>query len=292
MKTTRLRLIAIAAVVMCLFAMIGISKPGRSVLTKLIARGRLALQAPADVEQRARAKHGWNAGVLNSVVKGELVDFDGNGMATRIAGFTLYRLYPDRLRLELDRRGSVEVSGFDGRDAWRQGAASLTEEAGRDIRAFLRVWPERLFNSRASGAEYSEAGRKFEDRRPAFPGQPAMEIQPPQVFDQVVITDASVPRAVAGRVPDERNVVYYVGSQDSTVWAARWLEPDDPRKVVALRSASLTDVRVDFGRWQQVQGVLWPMEVTHTFGGKVDWQMRVSEVRLNQSLAVTLFQRP
>lgn len=306
MKSKRRNLLVTAGALICILAVAALSKPGRAALTRLISFAGISssvttgpaavvLQSSGDVEQRARARHGWSASIQNSVVRGTLTNYDRNGMATRLAAVTLYRKYPDRLRVELNLNGVVETSGYDGREAWREAAPTLTEESARDIRALLRIWPDRLFVVRAGGAAYREVGRHLEDRRPPTPWTDAVALESAAVYDLVETDDligpASQPTPQT-RAPDRRKVYYLVRQSDSMIGALRWLEPDDPRKSVDDRGAPKLEIRVDFGKFQQVSGVMWPMEVTHWLGGRVDFQIQLSEVRLNQQMPDTLFQKP
>ncbi|MCI0486277.1 MAG: hypothetical protein L0229_06720 [Blastocatellia bacterium] len=293
------RYLIITIAVVCLLAAVGISKPGSALLKNFIsllssesppsAPGTLsAAGMPLDVEQTAAATHGWSAQILNSVVNGRVTFYDGDGFATATADITVYREYPHLLRVEIDWGGGVEASGFDGQNAWRQGAEPMDEEDEKDIRAFLRIWADRLFVTRAQGAPYVELGIHTEDYKPAAPGQGSVELATPVVFNQVEITDT-----IPGSASDEtRKVYYYVDSSTSLVSALRYLEPDDPLALKTEDDPDFHEVRVDFGNWQTVNGVLWPYEITHRLGGKVDFRIYVASVQMNQSLSSSLFQGP
>ena len=254
----------------CLLAIVGVSKPGRSALRSilsLIEPAPTATPAPdptpaavtpaPDVEQRARARHGWTSTVVNSVVRGTITYLNADGTASAPAsGFTLYRKYPELLRIEVDRGGRVEVSGFDNVKAWRTGA-TLSEEEARNIRGLLRLWPERLFITRGSGTAYREAGRRIEDTPDTTPGgQP--QARSVALFDQIEMEDVVGPAPTSGRVGDRRSVYYYVNQASSTVEAIRWLEPADPRRSID-EEVGLIDVRVDFGtgaKWAACCGLM------------------------------------
>src|SRR5829696_8460390 len=114
--------LVIAAGAMVLLAVVGLSSPGRRALARMasIITPALVTQNNQDVEQRARARHGWGPGITNSVVRGSIIYYDSNAMPVRVAGVAIYRKHPDRLRVELDRGGVTEVRGFDGSEAWKE----------------------------------------------------------------------------------------------------------------------------------------------------------------------------
>ncbi|HIK12995.1 MAG TPA: hypothetical protein IGS52_22505 [Oscillatoriaceae cyanobacterium M33_DOE_052] len=240
------------------------------------------------MEQRARAKHGWNNAITNSVVKGTISYFDRDGKMTGQSAITLYRKYPDKLRVEIGSGGTVTVSGFDQTSAWRAGSARVSEEEARDIRQWLRLWPDRLFITRAAGAPYREGGRHLEHHKPPAPGRAPEILAQPVVSEVVQIEDTIGPQS-GNSARDKRRISYHINGQESTVSTARWLEPDDPRRSAEDFSAPMMEVRVEFARWQQVGGVLWPFEVTHWLGGKVDFRIDVLEVKFNQPMPDTLF---
>ncbi|HKQ05088.1 MAG TPA: hypothetical protein VJ464_08160 [Blastocatellia bacterium] len=307
MKLNNQRRIVLAAAFTCLLAVGGMSKPGRTMLSRVtlaVKTGEVralwsgapasatVATAAADVEQRARAKHGWGTPVLNSVAHGVMTSYDRNGAVTGRTGITLYRKYPDRLRVEMGLGMPTEVLGFDHQEAWKAGAATLTAQQARDIRAWLRASPERLFVTRAGGASYREAGRRIEDYRPATPWQGATR-QVPTVLEQVEVEDLIGPMSASRRQSTDRRLIdYYVDKENAVVVAARWLEPEDPQQVADDPATASLDVRVDFANWRQVEGVLWPMQVTHWLGGRVDFRVDFDSVRLNQQMPDTLFQKP
>jgi hypothetical protein len=150
--------IAFAAGVAILFALgaAGLSQPGQNSVHKLLAAlsgAPTARETPAspppaatppDVEQRARAHHGWGPNILDSVAKGSITWYDRSGAITRQGGLVIYRKFPDLLRVEVTANQTTEVSGFDATNPWRSGQAILADAAARDIRQWLRCSPERL----------------------------------------------------------------------------------------------------------------------------------------------------
>lgn len=241
-----------------------------------------------DAEQRARARHGWDGRLTNtSVVRGAITYYDINGIEVQRVGMTLYRGYPDRLRLEIERPGGSEVSGFDGRASWRAGVAGLKEADARDIRSWARMWPDRLFVDRNNGAKYREVGR-FADERAAVEAVGTQEQT--VVAEQVEVEDTVGPLAEGPL--DWRRVSYYLDSRTSLVYSARWLEPNDPNLRVDDPAAALVDVRVDFSNWAEVEGVAWPFQVTHYWGGRLDFRIDVSGVEFDQQAPDTIFQDP
>ena len=251
-----------------------------------------AAQANPDIEQRARARHGWSDTILNSVVQGAITYYDRAGTVTDQADLTVYRAYPGRLRVEWNRGGVVEAAGFNGVNAWRAGSTGVSPARARDIRAWLRAWPDRLFITRRAGAQYVEAGERSESSKPGRPWQGPTRIEPPVEYEEVELQDVVGPAAPPGQGGDRRSVFYYVNSDTATIEAARWLEPDNPLQALTDPDAPKLDVRVDFGDWRQVGTVLWPYEIVHWRGGKVDYRITVSQVQMNQPLADLIFQNP
>jgi hypothetical protein len=301
---TRKKLLIITGILVSLTGVSALSQTGRATFSKVIAfisapkpTAPAVVASTGDVEQRARGKHGWGRQVIvNSVAQGTLTYLDDNGVAISQANLKLYRKYPDRLRIELERNGATDVSGFDQVQAWRSGRSTLSEEEARDIRAFLRMWPERLFTTRGGGARYREAGRRIEDYDPAK--NPA--IPPPQgtkaglsvVFDQVEMEDTLGLPPTSARAGDRRLVYYYVNRDNSVVTMAQWLEPDDPRQRLEDPDFAATDMRIDFAGWQEIDGVLWPTEIICKKGGKKFLRIQLSDVKINQSINDTIFQQP
>jgi hypothetical protein len=298
--------IQIAAVVMvCLLAAAALSNPGRRTIRRMVAKvtgspsgtmtaspdDQALAQAGLDVEQRVRARYGWTNSIVNSVVQGSIIYYDRNGAVIDQANLTVYRAYPNRLRVVLDRKGAVETVGFNGVNAWRAGTASLNAPRAREIRALLRAWPDRLFTSRDGGASYREVGPRLESSRPSRPWQAASRLARPVAYEQVEMQDVLVP-AAAGLSGDRRSVTYYVNRDTATIEAARWLEPDNPLRAISDPDAPKLDVRVDFGDWRRVGPVLWPYDIVHWLGGRVDYRITVSQVQMNQPLAATIFLNP
>jgi hypothetical protein len=292
--------LVIAAGAMLSMGVIAVSSPGRRALVKIVSviAPASVTQSNQDVEQRAKARHGWGPAITNSVVRGSIIYYDPNGMPVRVAGVTIYRKHPDRLRVELARGGAVEVRGFDGSGAWKAGTAAISEEEGRDVRALLRVFPERLFVTRGGGARYREAGQRIDEDTVEETGPIAASPSGQQgqtrlkVTEQVEMEDEVGPRGEQGRAGDRRLVYYSISREDATVEAVQWLEPQDPRREVEDRSAALIDARAEFGDWRRVEGALLPYRIRHQWGGKVDYEIRVSEVLLNQEMPDTIFQNP
>ena len=70
-------------------------------------------QGSPTIEEAARTAHGWNAAIVNSVVTGKITYYDSNGKETGNGSLTLYRKYPDLLRVEMTIDDVVEVDGVD-----------------------------------------------------------------------------------------------------------------------------------------------------------------------------------
>jgi len=272
---------------------------GKTVSTSSVPTPVPSPSTVTDVEQRARAAHGWTAAILNSVARGSIVYYDTNGRANSQFGVILAHGYPDQLRIEIDRGDSLETSGFNTVAAWRRNVANLTEAEARDIRAVARWCPERLFLTRAAGSAYRELGKRIEDSfgSPTVPDWtdpvstsvvPATQI----TFDEVEITDGLGPVATASNPGDIRRICYYVDSTTSLVTTVRWLEPDNPRKSIDDGTAAFTDMRVDFSDWRDINGVKWPFKMIHSTGGRVDFKLIWSEVRQNASVSPGIFQTP
>lgn len=283
-------------VVVCLLGVAALSRPGRAALTRIFSTEKsevtaeAAAQSGQDIEQRVRARHGWNDSLQNSIITGEVTYYDREGQTRGQANFTLYRKYPNRLRVVIERAGSVETIGIDQDQAWRTGSRNLSEAEARDIRAWLRLWPERLFCSRDSGAAYKEAGQRVEEFRPASPWQGSARLNEPALLEQIEIADI-ISAPDGQRAGDRRSVCYYIDSESLLIKSARWMEPDDPRRADELGSAKM-DLRVDFGNWLQQGGVMWPMEIVRWLGGRVEYRIQVSEVKVNQTMADSLFANP
>ena len=298
MRINRKKLIITAIAAVLLLAIAAASKPGRSTLNRLYsllsgAASTAASPAGPDVEQRARSKHGWGT-VTTSIVRGTITHFDPTGAIARRANVTVYQRHPDRLRVDIEQDGLIISQGFSQGEVWQARAESLTEEAERDIRAWLRLFPERLFLVRGAGASYREVGRHLEDSRPGSPGRGPSDVRPARELDEVEIEDVIGPPASnPTRRSDRRLITYLIDPETSIVHSVRWMEPDDPAEEVIEGSAAATrQVRIEYGGWRRVEGVLWPMEVTHWLGGRVDFRVDVKDVLVNQQLADTVFRDP
>src|SRR5262249_7636467 len=152
--------------------------------------------------------------------------------------------------------------------------------------------PERLFVTRSAGQQYAETRPIQEDHLPASPGRPALDLAQPIVFNRPLVADQTGNSLAAVHPGDQRNLIYLVNATDNIVNAAQWLEPENPASSLTDRTADFDQVRVDFSAWQRVNGVLWPFEITHWLGGKVDFLIEVAQVQMNQSPAGSLFQHP
>jgi hypothetical protein len=309
----RTKLILIAALALSLLAAGSLSVPGRSTLGRIlalarpasrpeIAGGRGASPGPSpspqdpDIEQKARVAHGWHSSIEDSVITGSVNFFDRNGFISRQASIKILRKYPEFVRIELTAAGTgsgsdrLTVMGFDGIAAWKQGLATLTNAEARDIRAWVRASPERLFVSRDNGHTYGESPSIYEDHRPAAPERGPVDLATPIVFNQARVIDTLGPPVGGGKAGDRRVIKYYVNAADSIINAALWAEPDDPNMDPADRNTDTLAVRVDYSAWQELDGVIWPFEITHWLGGKVDFRVTVSQVQTNQHLPGSLFQ--
>lgn len=287
MKPSRKKVqIAVIAAIL-LLAAVASSKPGRAALVKVISMVRpqptvttttaVAPQTARDVEERARARHGWTRDIRTSVMRGSIIYYDSEEQPTGQWAVSIYRKYPESVRVEISRRDGTLAMGFDGRDAWKTGESAPTPEEARDIRSLIRIWPERLFVTRDSGAGYREAGNRIEE---LASGE--------QVFlDQVEMED----EVGQVRSADLRQVYYYVNRDSSFVEAARWLEPDNPARRVDETGVALRDMRADFGSFREAGGVMWPTEITHRSGGRIAFRIKVNEVKVNQPLPDSMFQR-
>jgi hypothetical protein len=212
-------------------------------------------------------------------MRGAIAYFDG-GVLTRQARVTIYRRFPSRIRVEVEEDGAVEAWGMNPAQVWKLGQPMMSEEEQREVRNWLRFWPEWLFLARAAEARYREVGRVIEEPRPQ---------RAARFLDQVEIQDR-IEKPGGGF--DRRLVYYQVASEGGTIDSVRWLEPDDPRREADDPGAAKMEVRVDFGRWRRVEGVLWPTEITHWLGGRIDFRIQLEEVLVNEQLAESIFQDP
>jgi hypothetical protein len=294
------------AALVLLLAAAGLSRPVRRSAQKLFAAvtgsspshtdpasldGTVAVASP-DVGQRALTHHGWTAAILDSVAKGSITWYDRSGAITRQGTLVIYRKFPDLLRVEITANQTTEVSGFDATNPWRSGQASLADAAARDIRQWLRCSPERLFVTRELGVGYREPGRRVEDHIPPTPWQGAVDLALAREYDQAELIDLIGPATLTTGAVDRRRVTYLVDRQTSLIAAARWLEPADPKQSADSPTTRLVETRVDFSQWRDVAGVQWPYAITHWSGGRVDFQVKLTQVLLNQPLQDNLFQTP
>jgi hypothetical protein len=202
------------------------------------------------------------------------------------------------LRVEINHGpGQVDIYGFDQTHAWASSSAtSLTQAQARDVRAWLRTRPERLFVKRDILAPYREAGMLYEDHQPGQPWQGPVEFKPPLPLDQVEIIDGISPVAgvngAGGPIwSDRRRCYYYVNNDNATIACVKWMEPEDPT-ADADAKVSKVATQVDFANNQRVGGVLWPFDIVHWYGGKVDYRITVAQVQMNQPMAGPMFQHP
>jgi hypothetical protein len=297
--------IAFAAGAAILFALgaAGLSQPGQHSVHKLLAAlsgtptaGETPASPPPaattapDIEQRARAHHGWGPTILDSVAKGSITWYDRSGATTRQGTLVIYRKFPDLLRVEVTSNQTTDVSGFDGTNSWRSGQASLTDAAARDIRQWLRCSPERLFLTRGLGGAYREPGRRVEDHVPPTPWQGPVDLGQAREYDQAELIDLIGPAVQLKGAVDRRRVTYLIDRQTSLVAAARWLEPADATQSADNPNARLVETRVEFSVWRDIAGVQWPYQITYWSGGRVDFQANLTQVLLNQHPLDKLFQ--
>jgi outer membrane lipoprotein-sorting protein len=256
--------------------------------------GLFALAGSADVEQQAEAAAGWTQNIHNSVTKGTLNRYDRSGAATQQAGITFYNRYPDQLRVELDHgAGNIEIFGFDQTTSWSNAKSSLSASDARDVRSWLRSRPERLFTKRGGGSPYREAGMIYEDYIPGMPWQGPQTLSPEVQAYQVEVLDTVTPAQGATVAwSDRRRSYYYVNRTGSLIWSQRWMEPEDPTQDPDDKKTSKIAMQVDFRNYKAVGGVQWPFDIVHWYGGNVDYRITVTDVKMNQPLPDTLFQRP
>jgi hypothetical protein len=262
----------------------------------VLAVGLFAFGSAGDVEQQAEAAAGWSPNIHNSVTTGTLNRYDRSGAATQQAGIMFYNKYPDQLRVELNHgAGNIEMFGFDQNAAWSNAKSSLTTGDARDVRSWLRSRPERLFTKRGGGSPYREAGLVYEDYIPGMPWQGPQTLSPEvQAYQVEVIDNIDPAPALQGHSPwtDKRRSYYYVNRTGSLIWSQRWMEPEDPTQDPDDKKTSKVAVQVDFRSYKAVSGVQWPFDIIHWYGGKVDYRITVTDVKVNQPLADTIFQKP
>lgn len=291
MKFPRKRVAVVSAVVAFILAAAGMTNPGQSAIKVIFNKLTSSTSVLPEVEQRAQAKHGWdNKAIKNSVVQGTLIKYSIDGLDTQQVGITLYRSYPNRLRLEISEGDQKWIAGFDGKEAWREGIDKLQEADARDIRSWMRMWPERLFMERGKEAKHREVGQFIDERAGRRPGNEPTNQEQEIVADRLEVEDTI---EHSHEADDRRQITYYLDSEKSLVYAARWLEPIDPSQSIEDMNATLIDMRVDFALWTQVgNAVIWPFEVTCWRGGKIDFRVEVSEVKFNEPIANTMFDDP
>jgi hypothetical protein len=297
------RISAIASV--CILAAVAVSSPGRhgvaralSIITSRQPSGvtpdKPASGPPLTVEKRAETAAGWAAGIRNSISKGTITYYDRTGAKTGEASIALYVSYPDDLRVEIDPGdGKPETAGFSQGMTWSSAKDSLTATESRDIRAWLRTRPERLFVKYAAGSKYREAGAVLEDHIPKTPWQAAQDPDQPAHLDQVELIDDLAPVGQAkngGAISDLRRTYYYVNEADGTVRRVKWMEPDDPAQDTHDGGTPNAAIQVDFGDYRKVAGAEMPFDLVHWWGGKVDYRITLSYVRVNQAFAHSLFE--
>jgi hypothetical protein len=295
----RLLITSVAALAVLLVA--GLGWPGRLNLMRILSPGTSATTAAvvpqggdsSDPEEKAKGKHGWGSPPQSSIQRGIITYFDPSGAVARRAILTVYRKYPNQIRVDVEQDGLIQTQGIDTGSPWQaRSAASLTDAQNRDIRGWLRIWPDHLFITRSAGGAYRELGQAIEQARPGPPGHRILYPRPDRVLDLVEVDDdISPPGSNSNQGGEKRTVSYLVDRERSVVYAARWLEPDDPTQSADSTAAS-TDIRIDFGDWKRVGGVLWPMRITRYVGGRLDWNVELREVLVNAQLPATVFQEP
>jgi len=257
------RIVALTTLLLIgLLAVAGVSKPGRTTARKLFSLLAPVAASP-DVEQRARAKHGWNTRMTGAVVRGTITYYQDD-LVQRQARLTLYYGFPNQLRVETEYQGIIEAWGYGSAGEWQLRAASLSAEEKRDIRGWLRLLPARLFVDRAANAGYRELGSRLEAGRPEAPGHRRADNQSWKGIEEVEVID-NIGAA------DRRAIYYTVDKDNAIVSSARWLEPDNPQDNVEDPNAPTKEVRVDFSNWRRFDGVLLPQQVTRWVAGKADF---------------------
>ena len=297
MKLNRNRVLTGAAIAVCLIAAAAISQPGRAALGGLYAKLRATsitaapAPPPLDLEGRAREKHGWDRTPESWVMRGTIAYFDPSSAMTRRNALTIYRKDKEQIRVDVEHQGVIQAQGLYNGEEWQARAGNLSESQERDIRAWLRIFPDRLFVERAKGKAYRELGRLI-DSRPDFPGRGPKDPRAIKQVEQVEVEDViDRRRGDEVRKSDKRLITYLIARDDSLVISASWHEPDDPTQSEGEVTAS-REVRVDFGGWRRVGGVLWPLEITRWQGGKLDFHIELQEVQVNRGLPDTVFQKP
>ena len=297
----RKRLTITAAVAVCLLSIAGLSNPGRTAIggiySLLRGFGSAAQPAPPaadDVESRARAKHGWDKAPGSWVMRGTITYLDPSGAVARQGQVTVYRQDKEQIRVDIEHQGIIKAQGVDKGDAWQALADKLSGAQERDIRGWLRVFPERMFVERGQGKDYRELGSILDSRseppwRGASKPRQAKKLDQVELQDEIKGTGGGNGNQVSKS--DTRGITYLIDRDESLIVSAHWLEPDDPTQSAGSATAS-QEVRVDFGGWRRLEGVLWPMEITRWQGGRVDYHIEMRDVQINRSLPNSLFQKP
>lgn len=294
MKLTRRQISIGAGVLVVLLASVGFSRPGRAAFGKLYAvLGGSTIGRPTppadDAEKRAKNKQGWNKPPQSAVMLGTITYFDPTGAVARQGKVSLYRQYPEKFRIDIEHQGVIIARGFDGDTTWQALAQGLSERQQRDIRAWLRVFPERLFLTRGRGNAYREVGTIVEDSTPEQPGKMPTDFR--KSLQEVEVEDEIGESGHQQR--DTQPITYLIDRETSLIYSARWLEPDEVTPGKAAKVAvSSQEVRVDFGNWRQVENILWPLKLTRWQGGRLDWQIELDDVQVNRPLINSLFQQP
>ena len=278
----------------CLLGAAALSKPGRATVDRLytMLRGADGVSpGAADAEGRAKEKAGWDKPPATSVTSGTITYFDPRGAILKRGRITVYRNYPDSIRVDIEHQGIVQTQAFDGKDTWQARAAALTDGQERDIRALLDVWPEQLFLARGRGRAYREIGRVFQDSRPSRPVR-SPDDDKLKEFNQVEIQEQIVtpPDGNKAGKTDRRTITYLIDAKEDRVYSAQWLEADDASKS-DQDGTSRYAVRVDFEKWRRVDGLLWPGQISRWDGGQLQWVIEVKDVQVNAALPSRLFEK-
>src|SRR5215469_2028045 len=124
------RIIIISLAVIAVFTAAGLSRPVKTAITRILPAARTATPQQAgpsaspspqrgpDVEQRARAAHGWTPAIQDSAVTGSINFYNRSGDITRQGAIRILRNYPDMLRVEITSNGATEIFGFDHAAPW------------------------------------------------------------------------------------------------------------------------------------------------------------------------------
>ncbi len=297
---SRLRLALGVMASLAALTVIALSGPGKAAVNQLLAAvsqrddqqpRSIATPTTPEWAEQARTRHGWTAGVNNTVLQGSISFYNRDGSSAGTGSLVIYRRYPDLLRVEMTRGGNVQVFGFNGNQAWSGTNTNLPPALARDIRQWLRLSPERLFTGRVTGRSYREAGGRREDFRPGSPWQGQQQINPPRQLLLAEVEDLLGAPPDANQAGDRRLITYYLNAQNYTIETARWLEPVDANRRIEEGDAAFVDLRVEYSNWQTVGGMLLPYEVVVWKGGRVDSRLQISLLLVNQNLPISLFQQ-